>query len=419
MHGVTPSTQKAPIKKRSIVRSIIGTLILLLVLAICGGLIWFNFFRDKMIAQFFAHFPIPTITVSAVDVAPQRWTPGIDAVGTVSAAQGVDVAGELAGVVKSINFKANDKVGAADVLVQIDDSLERADLSAAQSTLSVNQDAVDRAQRLFKQNFATSADLQSAQNKLALAQGAMQRINATLAEKAIKAPFAGVVGIPKIEVGQYIQAGTAVATLQDLSKMRVDFTVPEQQLPNLKIGQPVSVGLSEGHLDFSGTVTGIDPKINPDSRLITVRAVVDNANDALRPGQFVRVLVQLPEEPNVIALPQTAVVISLYGSYVYQVVEAPPPAAPAAGEAAAASGSAAPAQGSGGAAPAQPAGPQYIVKQIFVETGRRSGAQIEIKKGIEAGMKIVSSGQNKLNNGSHIAIDNSVNPANVSADARQ
>src|SRR5215472_8771459 len=151
MHGVTPSTQKAPVKRRSIVRSIIGTLLLLLVLAICAGLIWFNFFRDKMIAQFFAHFPVPTITVSAVDVAPQRWTPGIDAVGTVSAAQGVDVAGELAGVVKAINFKANDKVGAADVLVQIDDSLERADLSAAQSTLSVNQDAVDRAERLFKQ----------------------------------------------------------------------------------------------------------------------------------------------------------------------------------------------------------------------------------------------------------------------------
>src|SRR5579872_1950496 len=194
MHGVTPSTQKAPVKKRSIVRFIIGTVLTVLVLAICAGLIWFNFFRDKMIAQFFAHFPVPTVTVSTIDVAPERWMPGIAAVGTVSAAQGVDVAGEVAGVVKSINFKADDKIAAADVLVQIDDSLERADLAAAQSTLSVNQDAVDRAQRLFKQNFATSADLQSAQNKLALAQGALQKINATLSQKAIKAPFAGIVG---------------------------------------------------------------------------------------------------------------------------------------------------------------------------------------------------------------------------------
>src|SRR5581483_7142495 len=216
MHGVTPSTQKAPVKKRSIVRFIVGASLLLFVLALCGGLIWFNFFRDKMIAQFFAHFPIPTIAVSAIDVAPQRWTPGIEAVGTVSAAQGVDVAGEVAGVIKSINFKANDKVGAADILVQIDDSLERADLAAAQSTLAVNQDALERADKLFKQNFATSADLQSAQNKLALAQGALQRINATLAQKAIKAPFAGVIGIPKVDVGQYVQAGAAVATLQDL-----------------------------------------------------------------------------------------------------------------------------------------------------------------------------------------------------------
>jgi membrane fusion protein (multidrug efflux system) len=410
MHGAQPPSPKASTRKGSIGRFIIGTVVLLLVLAICGGLIWFNFFRDKMIAQFFANFPVPTITVSTVEVAPQRWTPGIDAVGTVSSSQGVDVAGQVAGVVKSVNFKGNDKIAAGDVLVQIDDALERADLAAVQSTLAVNQDALNRAQELFKRNFATSADLQAAQNKLALAQGALERINATLAQKAIKAPFAGVPGIPKVEVGQYVQAGAAVATLQDLSKMRVDFTVPEQQLPEVAIGQAVSVGLSEGHLDFNGTITGIDPKIDPESRLVALRAVVDNANGALRPGQFARVRVRLPEEPSVIALPQTAVVISLYGSYIYQVVEAPPaPKPPAAAQ---------PAAGAGAGAPAPPAGPQYVAKQIFVETGRRSDTQIEVTKGITPGMQIVTSGQNKLSNGSHVAVDNSVNPANATtADA--
>ncbi len=397
-------------------RFIVGAIVLLLVVAICGGLIWFNFFRDKMIGQFFANFPIPTVTVSTVEVKPQRWTPGIDAVGTVSASQGVDVAGQVGGVVKSIAFKANDKVTAGQVLVQIDDSVERAGLVAAQSTVAVSQDALDRTQQLFKRNFATSADLQAAQNKLDQAKGALEQIEATLSQKAIKAPFAGTIGIPKIDAGQFVQAGAVVATLQDLSKMKVDFTVPEQQLPELSMGQAVSLGLVEDHLDYDGAITGIDPKIDPNSRLVSVQSVVDNSKGVLRPGQFARVRVHLPEEPNVIALPQTAVTISLYGSYVYQVVEAPPPAAAKGTQpAASAPAAAAPAAGQ---TPAAPAGPQLIAKQIFIQTGRRSSTQMEVLKGVEPGMQIVSSGQNKLSNGSHVAVDNSVNPgAATTADA--
>src|SRR5436190_15664524 len=336
MHGQVPASRKG-----SVLRFILGTFVLGLVLAICGGLIWFNFFRDKMIAQFFAHFPVPTITVSTVEVSPQKWTPGIDAVGTVSAVQGVEVAGQVAGVVKAVNFKGNDKVAAGAVLIQIDESLDRAGLAAAESTVAVNQDALDRTQQLFKRNVATSADLQAAQNKLALAQGVTEQINARVAQKAIMAPFAGVTGIPKVVVGQYIEAGKPVATLQDLSRMRVDFTIPEQQLADLWMDEPLSLGLSEGHLDYKGTITGIDPKIDPQSRLVAVRAVVDNANGELRPGQFARVRAHLHEEPSVIALPQTAVVMSLYGNYVYGVVEAPPPPPPPAGAGQPAAGQAA------------------------------------------------------------------------------
>ena len=129
------------------------------------------------------------------------------------------------------------------------------------------------------------------------------------------------------------------------------------------------------------------------------KGLLDNAKEALRPGQFARVLVHLPEEPSVIALPQTAVVISLYGSYVYQVVPAPPAKDGQAG----ASGQAA---GSG-----QPAAPTLQAKQIFVQTGRRLGTDIEITKGVEPGMQVVTSGQNKVSNGSPVTVDNSVNPA--------
>ncbi len=388
-------------------RFFVGAIILVVVVAVCGALVWFNVFKQGMIAQYFAHFPVPTVTVATIEVKPERWTPTIDAVGTVTAANGVDVAGQVGGVVRLINFEANNTVKAGQVLVQLDDSVERAGLVAARSTVAVSQDALTRTRQLFNNNVATTAEVQAAQNKLDQAEGALAQVEATLAQKAIKAPFAGTVGIPKVDPGQFISAGTAIATLQDLSKMRVDFTVPEQELPNIKLGQPVSLGLDANHLDFQGAITGIDPKIDSTSRLVTVQALVDNAGGTLRPGQFARVQVHLPEEPSVIALPQTAVVLSLYGSYVYQVVDAPP----AAGGGAAAGQ--APAAGGDG----KPAAPKLQAKQIFVETGRRSGTEVEITKGITPGMQIVTAGQNKLSNGSLVAIDNSVNPATVAPPA--
>ena len=386
-------------------RFLVGGIILVVVVVACGALIWFNVFKQGMIAQYFAHFPVPTITVSTVEVKPQQWTPGIDAVGTVTAANGVDVAGQVGGVVQKINFEANAAVKRGQVLVQLDDSVERAGLMAARSSVAVASDALTRTRQLFNSNIATTADLQAAQNKLDQAEGALAQIEATLAQKAIKAPFDGTIGIPKVDPGQFIAAGTAIATLQDLSKMRVDFTVPEQELSQLKLGQPVSLGLSEDHLDFNGAITGIDPKVDSTSRLVTVQAVVDNSNGTLRPGQFARVRVHLPEEQNVIALPQTAVVISLYGSYVYQVVDAPPAKDGQAGGNAKASG------GAKAATDGKAAEPKLQAKQVFVQTGRRSGTEIEITKGVEAGMQIVSSGQNKLSNGSPVVVDNSVNPA--------
>jgi membrane fusion protein (multidrug efflux system) len=249
-------------------RFILGAIILVVVAVFCGALVWFNVFKQGMIAQYFAHFPIPTITVSTIEVKPTTWVPGVDAVGTVSAASGVDVAGQVGGVVSKVNFAANDTVENGRVLVQLDDSVERAGLVAAKSTVAVSLDALNRAQQLFKNNVASTADLQAAQNKLDQAQGALAQIEATLAQKAIKAPFAGTVGIPKIDAGQFITAGTAIATLQDLTTMRVDFTVPEQDLPKLKLGQPVSLGLTEDQFDFTGTITGIDPKIDMVSRLV-------------------------------------------------------------------------------------------------------------------------------------------------------
>jgi membrane fusion protein (multidrug efflux system) len=379
-------------------RFLVAAVLLIVVLAICGGLIWFNFFRDRMIEQFFATMKAPVITISEIEVAPVQWTPGIEAVGTVAAYEGVDVAVQAGGIVDKILFKANEPVAKDQLLVQIDDAVERAGLVSANTAVAVSQDALSRAQALLQRNVSTVASLQDAQNNLDKAKGALTQLEATLDQKSIKAPFAGTIGIPKIDVGQYVQPGTVVATLQNLERMKVNFTVPEQQLAALKIGQTARFALTEDDYAFTGEITGIDPKIDAGSRLVTVQAVVGNPDGTLRPGQFIRVRVDLPVEDNVIALPQTAVTISLYGAYVY-VVEA---AADANGTPAA--------PDDGAAGEAAKATPALIAKQVFVKTGRRSGDQIEVVEGITPGMRIVTSGQNKLSSGSPVAIDNSVVP---------
>ena len=388
---------------------------LVLVVLVCGGLVGFNLFRSKAIADFFATRQMPAATVSATNVHPVSWTPQIEAIGTVDALRGVDVAVQVAGVVDAIAFRANDMVAEGQLLVQIDDAVERADLPSAQATLERSRAQLERAERLRKTGVSSEATLEEAQTDLAAAESALARIQATIDLKAVEAPFGGMVGIPRIDVGQYVQPGAVIATLQQLDRMRVDFTVPEQRIGDLKLDQPATFGLTESEFRYKGRIVGIDPKIDPQTRLVSVRAELENPDRDLRPGQFVRVRVELPAVANVIALPQTSVVTSLYGDYVYLVEEAPPAQPTAAADTAGENGKAAPAEGSG---PASTGEKQLIARQVFVELGRRQGDLIEILKGVEPGQTVVTSGQNKLANNMPVVINNEVDPAEVALDVR-
>jgi membrane fusion protein, multidrug efflux system len=211
-----------------------------------------------------------------------------------------------------------------------------------------------------------------------------------LDQRQLRAPFDGMMGIPRVEAGQYITPGTTVATLQDLETMRTDFAVPEQQLHLLTIGQPVSLGVSAADMPFRGSITGIEPKVDPTSRLVSVRAEIANPEGRLSPGQFLQVRVELPREDGVLAIPQTALVASLYGNFVFVVRPAPEkPDQPA---------------------PEPGAPPALVVDQVFVTPGRREGGRVEIVSGIAAGEEIVTAGQNRLANGTPVTVDNSVNP---------
>jgi membrane fusion protein (multidrug efflux system) len=404
-------------------RFIIAFILLVLV---CGGIVGWNLFRDKMIQQYFATMKPPAATVSTVVVKPGSWTPGVEAIGTVRAVRGVDLTVETTGIVKDIAFHANQKVAANDVLLQLDDAVERADLQAQKAQAASDQAALTRAVELQRRGVGTDATLDAARAAATASASQVNKLQAVLDQKQLSAPFAGTVGIPRIDLGQYLAPGTSVVTLQDLDTMRVDFSVPEQQLPLLKIGQTVRLGIGGGDMPFAGAVRGIDPKIDSSSRLVNVRAEVANPDGKLTPGQFVQVRVELPEQQNVLTLPQTALTSSLYGDYIFVVhPKAEAGATPAAKPEGKPADEAKPADAAkpddkAAADPAKPAAdpaklaaeqkPELVLSQVFVKPGRRNAGMVEILEGLSAGDEVVTAGQNRLFNGMSVNVDNTIDP---------
>ena len=186
-------------------RRIVPVVFLVLSIGICGGLVWFNFFRDKMIAGFFATMKAPAQTVSAVEVKARDWTPGIDALGSVRAENGVELAMQTSGLVKEVKLKPNEKFAKGEVLVQLDDAVERADLLDVKAAVSLNEQNLKRAAELRAKGSGTDVAYDQAQALLATARSRMARLEAVIDQKALKAPFAGVAGISRVDVGQYLQ----------------------------------------------------------------------------------------------------------------------------------------------------------------------------------------------------------------------
>ncbi|MBM6594816.1 efflux RND transporter periplasmic adaptor subunit [Microvirga pudoricolor] len=361
-------------------RRIVVSLVFILAVGLCAGLVWFNFFKDRMIKDFFANMQQPAQAVTSAKVEAKTWNPGIAAVGTARAANGVDLAVETAGVVKAINFKPNQQVKQGDVLIQLDDSVERAELQDVTANVKLAESAFERAKTLTNRGYGTEASYDEVVARLATARSRQARLEATINQKNLKAPFSGVVGISLIDIGQYLTPGTKVATFQDLSSMKVDFSVPELQAELIKLGQAVRVGISESNLPLTGKIIGKNPRVDPATRLVSMQAVIeDNKDNAITPGQFLHVRVIMPEEPNIVTVPQTAVITSLYGDYVYTIEQ-----------------------------DEKDGKTRDVVRQVFVKSGRREGPNIEIKSGINPGQTVVASGQNKLQAGAAVKINNSI-----------
>ncbi|HOV19462.1 MAG TPA: efflux RND transporter periplasmic adaptor subunit [Ottowia sp.] len=378
--------------------------VIVLIAALAGG-------KYLQIRKLIASIPKPQPqTVSTIEVQAQPWQSQLKSVGTLSPVRGADLASEVAGLVRSVHFKSGQDVSAGALLVQLSADSDAAQLQALQAAADQAETALkrDQAQLAVRAVSQAQVDADTSNLKAARAQVAQQAAN--VAKKAIRAPFAGRLGITALQPGQYVNAGATLVTLQTLDPIHVDFSLPQQQLAGLAVGQAVTLAVDAfAGQSFAGTINAINPKVDPATRTVQVQATVANPRRDLLPGMFAEVRVNLGNAQPQLTLPQTAITYNPYGSTVFVVEKASAVQARAA--AAAASGAMAAATPPAPAASAAN-GEQLVAQQVFVETGPTRGDQVAITKGLTAGQQVVSSGQIKLKNGTPVVIDNRVQPAN-------
>ena len=281
-----------------------------------GGLVYFNYFRGKMIAQFFANNKPPPVSVSVAEAKSEVIPNLLTAVGELAAVHQVNVTTDVNGRITEILFAPGASVKADTPLVQLFDAPEQGDLANFKAQATVAQLSLDRAKQLAARQFGPQATVDTAQAAYDQAQAGIAKTQALISQKLVRAPFDGELGVRKVEVGQYLTAGSQIVSLTDLSMLYANFTVTEKDSAALKVGQTVRIKVDAyPGRDFEGKITTIEPQVATDTRNIRVQATIANPDRILKPGMFATTTVLLPEKPPVITVPETAVDYTLYGDF--------------------------------------------------------------------------------------------------------
>jgi membrane fusion protein (multidrug efflux system) len=319
----------------------------------------------------------------------QNWQGELTAVGTIAPVKGVAVSNDSPGVVSKIHFESGALVKQGQVLLELDTSVERAQLASTSVRRELAATNVKRSRALMKDQLTTQIQLDADEAQVKSSDTEAQTIQAQIARKIVRAPFAGRLGIRAVNVGQYLNPGTTLTVLQAVGAVYVDFSLPQQQLGTIVVGMPVKIqieGTSGPAQD--GTIAAVDPTIDSATRMLKLRASVPNAADKLSPGMFARVAVELPDQGEVVTIPLTAVVHASFGDSVF-VVEDKKPDAP-------------------GARTSPSGKPIKNARQQFVRLGQARGDYVAVLDGVTDGQELVTAGAFKLRNNSPIVVDNSV-----------
>ena len=327
--------------------------------------------------------PIPE-SVATFITERQSWVDSVQAIGSIEPDKGVRLDAEVAGVVSAINFKNGQDVDAGTVLVQLDVTVESALLNSNKATAHLAELELVRAKRLRGTDSIAQSQLDRAQADFDKATAEMKNLEAIIERKTIRTPFSGRVGIRQINLGQYLSMGAPIVTLQSYDQVFVNFTLPQKAIARVAAGMKITL-----HSDvypgqtFEGSVTAISPQIDPVTRTVKLQGTLENEDERLRPGLFVKVTVILPNKNDVLVVPATSIVYAPYGNSIFKVTTATD----------------------------EVSGLETtIVKQSFIRTGKRTGDFVSILEGLQEGDEIVSAGAFKLNNGMPITIHNDLAP---------
>src|ERR1700681_3399640 len=354
----------------------------LLLAGVTGGILYFEHWRAGLIKNIFANNKPPPATVSVAEDKSEVIPNLVIAVGDLAAVHQVNVTSDVSGRITDIMFTAGATVQAGSPLLQLFDGPEQADLASFKAQATVAQLSLDRAKQLASRQFGPQATVDSTQAACDQANAGIARTQAIISQKLVRAPFDGELGVRKVEVGQFLTAGTQIVTLTDLSELYANFTITEKDSGNLKVGQVVRIKVDAyPGRTFEGKISTIEPQIATDTRNIRVQATIANPDHILKPGMFATTTVVLPDKPAVVTVPETAVDYTLYGDSVYLITEKK----------------------------ADDGTTSLTAVRTFVRTGDRTDGRVVITNGLKPGDRVVAVGQLKLQSGAAVAI--SADPA--------
>ena len=387
-----PTTKRPPSTRKRMILMLVAALV------IFGGVFGIKAMIGAQTNKFFDNMPQPAVAVSSANARMQAWSDDAEAVGTFVAVNGADVTTESGGVVRSIEFDAGQPVRAGAVLVRLNSANEEATLRSLEASAKLAKVQADRWRKLGADKLVSLDDVQSKVTAAATAQAQVDAQRALIEQKTIRAPFSGVLGIRKVNLGQFVSPGDAIVSLQQLDPIYLDFSLPEQRIGQLVEGSMVraTVDAMPGAV-FDGKVTAIEPLVDPNTRNFKAQATVQNPDGKLRPGSFAHVGFALGGERQVVVIPQTAVSFNPYGNAVFVIskVKRKPGEKDMQGK--------------------PLTGDKFVVTQRFVKTGATRGDLIAVTEGLKPGERVATSGLLKLRNDAEVTINNDVQP---SADAR-
>ena len=347
--------------------------------SVVGFLVGTKVIQIKALIASAGNFEVPPEFVTSAIVTEELWKQTLDAVGSLTAVQGVLVSTEVAGKVDDLHFESGESVESGQLLVELDTSSEEAQLAAAQAEADLASINLARAKKLRQSNTVAAAELDSAQAAFLAAEARVENLEAMITKKRIPAPFSGRLGIRQVNLGQFINNGDPMVSLQSLDPIFIDFAFSQKWVSLVATGLPVEVEVdSHPETLFGGRITAIDPEVDVSTRTINLRATLDNPEGKLLPGMFGQVSVVLPEEKPQKVLPATAIVYASYGDSVFVIKEKDG---------------------------------RKFVEQQFVRVRDARGDFVSITSGPEVGSAIVSTGAFKLRQGMRVELNNKLAPS--------